>query len=73
MARTAPAHDDLKPSPTCGESSQPSVVVPRAMDASNGAFPKWSVESDLGAVPPTDAEIEAIIRLLGEGLDAFFS
>jgi hypothetical protein len=73
MARIAPARNDPKPAPACGEAARPTVAVPAAFDQGASASQDWQVESDLGTVLPTDAEIDAIIRLLGEDLDALFS
>lgn len=73
MARIAPSRNDPKPAPACGEAARPAVVAPAAPDPGASANQDWQVESDLGPVSPTDAEIDAVIRLLGEDLDALFS
>jgi len=73
MARIAPSRIDPKPAPACGEAARSAVVAPAARDQGAGACQDWQVESNRGTALPTDAEIDAIIRLLGEDLDDLFS
>ena len=73
MARIVPARNDPDTLSLRDEGTQSAVAASSQQDGSDRTFPKYQVESDLSPVSPSDAEIEAIIRLLGKELDSLFS